>query len=321
MSTILDALRRLESDRRRKADDAPLEARVIATDGASPRGRRPRRPWLVGGVVALLAVGGAALFGLSMQPDGRERVAPEAGPSDALAAAASVAAKKPAGAGQPSVERLPEVAAGAGPAGSMATDPRKPASAGAAVGVAGALASSSPSSDAPAPIPIPVVTRGAVTRSAADARVAKAPAASAPADTLQDVRPISALPVARPDAANTGAAPRAGARAESTVETAAVAPRQRPAPTPSATKSAPPAPAVEPVAVSPRVREVAVVKTVWHPSPDRRIASLKISGESSGREVREGDVVEGLSVREIKLSGVVFEREGVTVERRVGAGH
>lgn len=63
-----------------------------------------------------------------------------------------------------------------------------------------------------------------------------------------------------------------------------------------------------------------MLKTVWHPRAERRVARVEVAGEPGGRELREGDVIEGYAVREIKLSGVVFERDGVTVERRVGAG-
>jgi uncharacterized protein (UPF0248 family) len=64
--------------------------------------------------------------------------------------------------------------------------------------------------------------------------------------------------------------------------------------------------------------EVFVVKTVWHPKPERRSASLRVSDRAELVEVREQDVVEGYVVREITPSSVVLVRDDVVVTHRVG---
>jgi len=174
-------------------------------------------------------------------------------------------------------------------------------------------------------------------RSRNEAATAAAAPATGQSDTVENIRPISMLPVARSRAPNPPAAarqsdpagpPATAPRPNGASDPAApVARRTDPDPAPNtserrsastsrtaATRSMPERDAT----VTPaRSREVAVLKTVWHPSPERRTARVSVSGDPAGREVREGDVVEGLSVREIKLSGVVFEREGVAIERRV----
>ena len=70
--------------------------------------------------------------------------------------------------------------------------------------------------------------------------------------------------------------------------------------------------------VVPRGPEFVVLKTIWHPSAERRSARLEFEGGGAAREVREGQWVEGFEVREIRLSGVVLEKEGVLREYRVG---
>ena len=62
-----------------------------------------------------------------------------------------------------------------------------------------------------------------------------------------------------------------------------------------------------------------VEKTLWHPSPDRRRAWLRVDGEDEARRVVEGDVVEGLLVAEIEPSGVVLERDGQRIQRGLGS--
>ena len=67
-----------------------------------------------------------------------------------------------------------------------------------------------------------------------------------------------------------------------------------------------------------RAPEFVVLKTIWHPSAERRSARLEFSDGGAAREVREGQWVEGFEVREIRLSGVVLEKQGVRREYRVG---
>lgn len=72
-----------------------------------------------------------------------------------------------------------------------------------------------------------------------------------------------------------------------------------------------------PQAAAPSVAQVGVVSTVWHPSGERRHAIVKTrAGET--REVREGDLVDGLLVDRIEPSRVVFSDGGMELVRRVG---
>jgi hypothetical protein len=66
--------------------------------------------------------------------------------------------------------------------------------------------------------------------------------------------------------------------------------------------------------------DVSIVRTVWHPRPERRVAHVAAPGGGEVVELHEGDEFVGLRVSEIKLSGVVFERNGVLISRRVGEG-
>jgi hypothetical protein len=63
---------------------------------------------------------------------------------------------------------------------------------------------------------------------------------------------------------------------------------------------------------------VKVLKTVWHPTPARRSASLALSSRAQPVEVRETDRIEGYRVEEITPSKVVLSRGDVTLTRRVG---
>jgi hypothetical protein len=63
---------------------------------------------------------------------------------------------------------------------------------------------------------------------------------------------------------------------------------------------------------------VSVEKTQWHPLADRRIAWLRVPGETDSQRVVEGDIVDGLIVSAIEPSGVVFERNGEKIRRVLG---
>jgi len=86
-----------------------------------------------------------------------------------------------------------------------------------------------------------------------------------------------------------------------------------------------PAHAPEPIAVEPADMMVVtlpddldVVRTRWHPRPDRRIAYLALPGERGTVEFNEGDFYGEWVIKEIELGGVVFEYDGATIVRSVG---
>jgi hypothetical protein len=82
---------------------------------------------------------------------------------------------------------------------------------------------------------------------------------------------------------------------------------------------APPAPAPARVATV-RPPKVTVEKTVWHPTPERRVARIEVEGHKGMLELHEGDAVGTLVVAEIQPSGVVFLHGGEKLHRKVGSG-
>ena len=64
--------------------------------------------------------------------------------------------------------------------------------------------------------------------------------------------------------------------------------------------------------------EVYVVRTAWHPKPERRSAKVRIAETNELVNVHEGDSVAGLVLREITPSAVVFGAGDVEIRRRVG---
>lgn len=62
---------------------------------------------------------------------------------------------------------------------------------------------------------------------------------------------------------------------------------------------------------------VHVVRTRWHPRPDRRAAWVAVGG-AEPREVREGEWVGAFEVRTIEPDGILFADGPLLVQRRVG---
>jgi hypothetical protein len=65
---------------------------------------------------------------------------------------------------------------------------------------------------------------------------------------------------------------------------------------------------------------VTVKKTIWHPTPERRVARVEVEGRKGSLELHEGDAVGTLVVSEIQPSGVVFLHGGEKLHRKVGSG-
>ena len=64
--------------------------------------------------------------------------------------------------------------------------------------------------------------------------------------------------------------------------------------------------------------ELAVLRTSWHPSPDRRLARVRITEGGAPREMREGETEGALHVMKIEPSAVVFMFQGREIRRSVG---
>jgi hypothetical protein len=303
MSTILKALKRVDDERKAEAAPKTLEEQVLS--GASHKPREPdgsRNKWLF----AVAGVGVGVLGGVGYWIAQRE---PEPPP---------VAAASPAP--ESVVTRAPEAMAQAVAAARPWQMPRQ----GAPVagneldanvreqlrpevtredGLPGALGSALPAAgNQPEPgvsAEIPPETRIEEQRARADALRRLAQRRTAPAEpqaTPEPARPSQA-PSAPPEApADGGAAFAAKAEPE---------------------RSAAPAPAreVEP-ASSPMRPALFVERTQWHPAPEKRSAWVRASGAAS--ELREGDVIEGARVREIRPSSVSFEQAGEAWKRGVG---
>ena len=64
--------------------------------------------------------------------------------------------------------------------------------------------------------------------------------------------------------------------------------------------------------------EIHVVRTDWHPKPERRSARVRVSSTDELITAHEGETVAGLVVHEITPSAVVFSAGDVEIRRRVG---
>ena len=283
MSTILEALRRLEKDKRSETA-APLESRILEPQPPSPSAGRSILPWAVA-IVAVLVAGG--LFFLSDQQ-----------PVERLAARTPLEVVPPA--------QVPVVA----PLSPVQRE-RTPRSL--APSTPGLLASASRERQSPVPQDSQQVPkREAEQPRDGLAKSAAPPSASAPKVTA--VRQSEIAPPPRRVASNSVAEkstppPPAVAKTVPSVVPAASPPRvTRP-------ESSPPTKTVQ---VVERAPDFVVLKTIWHPSAERRSARLEFEDGGAARDVREGQWVEGFEVREIRLSGVVLEKEGVRREYRVG---
>ena len=284
MSTILEALRRLEKDKRTESA-APLESRILEPQRPSRSAVRPILPWAVS-IGAILLAGG--LFFLSnRQPV--ERLAARTPLEVAPQAQAPVPA--PLSPVQRERERTPRSQAPSMP-GLLASPSRERQSS--------ALQESQQGPKSPAD------------RSRDDLAKAPAPsAASAPKVAPARRNEVTQTPRrAASDSVSEKPTPPPSAVAEAAPS---IAPASPPRATPS--ESPPPTKAVQVVARAP---DFVVLKTIWHPSAERRSARLEFENGGTAREVREGQWVEGFEVREIRLSGVVLEKEGVRREYRVG---
>jgi len=176
-------------------------------------------------------------------------------------------------------------------------------------------------------------------RGAGEPQVAAAPP---PAAVAPAAEPAPASPGAEPEAVSAAREPFAvdasadarrfqSPRAEAVAvaaEPAPAAPERAPAPrreaappTPPRVAAAAPAPAVEPLprpVVAPTLPRVVVESTVWHPDAARRTARVSLEGRDAPLELRQGDAVGSLVVREIEPGGVLFQLGDIELRRAVG---
>ncbi len=304
MSTILKALRRLEEEKAANEEPRPLREQIAS----APRGAlRARRTGWLAAVVALvlgIAAGGGVIWWLFGNPAAKPAVVAAAPAARAPTAVAppALAPPAPARAGPPDqafastveiVDRpdaLPRLAD---------ADPVEPG----------------PQQPKPGSVR-PVETSAAAERArqaalaefnAAERARRGLPPEAVPPPPSQPVEPVAAAQVAPPAPAPVALAPAPIVQA----------PAPAPAPAPAVAEAKP---AVKPAPSKPAMPKtaVSVERTTWHPLADRRIAWLRVPGESEPRRVVEGDVIDGLLVTTIEPSGVVFDRDGEKIRRALG---
>jgi hypothetical protein len=312
VSTILKALRRLEEE---KQVQLPRPLREQVTTAAPTR---RGLGWLAAmGAISAGVVVGALVFFLWPRLG-----APDAAPSEARSARAPASARvapvrPPRAMPPPAVAPGPAARTETSPGGGSATLP--PAALASRVEVVERMAPPARPPALPAPEP-----------ASPEPAVAQSPA---PAPPVRSARRVTAP---RPEAqAEEG--PRTEAPAAVVVASAALpappapVPRAEPAPraepvtarsdVPAAgsERSSPEPPSAPSKLVRTFVPGVLVVRTFWHPSPERRVAEIEVDGSPETLRLHEGDAVGPLVVREIEPSGVVFLHDEVELRRRVGA--
>lgn len=325
MSTILEALRRLEQDR--AAEAAPsLEAAVLSDTPSTPEIARRRAGWIAG-VFAAAAVGAGAM--LLLQPHGflhdeRSTIAsPLAVPPGAAGVAPSlppVAAAPPAvtppivtppvaaaevAAAQDDLAALDDAAAQDLPAVSPDVEPALP---------------HAPLAAEPTPMALPVPTHRHEPLPAESVPLARAPVPKSPAP-LGSATPPSETPIRVASVEPRAAAPKtslpgyAASGAEAGAIVAEPVARDAAEPNDGVRSTAPTRKRI--ARTAPASAGVLVLRTVWHPKPERRTALLEAPGDAAPREYREGDLVGRLTLLRIEPSAVVFERGGVEIREKL----
>jgi hypothetical protein len=64
--------------------------------------------------------------------------------------------------------------------------------------------------------------------------------------------------------------------------------------------------------------ELSILGTAWHPRSDRRTATVRLIKTGETRTLREGDAIDGLVLKEISPSAVVFLSGAVEIRLRLG---
>jgi hypothetical protein len=297
VSTILDALKKVERDR-----EAPQEE-VLAEIGLPTEAPRRGIPTRV--IVACASIGFAAGIGLALWRD----TAPlQQGPPPEPVTAPIIDVPPPP---QPAKPAGPAVNPPAAVPGAPAVDAAGPASAPPAA-VNPPVANPPPpaagnqivaGSDAPAgavvePSPFaPGTEPGAAAAAKPGARGTRKPRAAMPPGA---VAPPPQVALAPP--------PPVVAPLPPAVAPPAPAPEPLPPPV-QAEPAQPPAVVIDTGRSPPGTPRVALTFLQWSADPNRRFAFVSIDGAPAMR-VREGDTASGMTVAEITPTGVEFKREG-----------
>lgn len=301
MSTILDALKKVEDER----PQSPRERLLHVASPESPR----RRPLSLGVIATCAVLGFAAGIGLALwrnAPPFEVAMSPEPAPPPAIdvpvpppvAPADRVGAPLPA----------PPVAAAAG------TEPEAAAVAEATAALQLPAAPDAPGGAAPrsgAEVETPTVVAQAPAAGSAlePSPFARAGTARAEVENVDPGAPgapsRTAPPAPEPAADRLAALPSEAGPAGAPDEIAALGEPTAPVPEP------PPAPPelIDTGRSPPGAPKVVLSFLQWSTEPARRFALVSIDGAPSQR-VREGDAAAGMTVAQITPTGVQFSREG-----------
>jgi len=325
MSTILKALQKLEENQTERQFPATPELEGEVAAGKEGAGSRPwRRIALVVAAVLLSGVAGVGvtLAGLSywqasLFDSENAAVAADATADDVAVVAANTSAKN---ASDSALEVAPKQAA-------PVAMPQLAEEATVVI-VADILERRAAATVDPLDsLPVAILTRKPAARLAAvrETRVSRVPKAVEPPLARDEPAPTRREPVAiasvRVEAASPKPVRAPVVAVEPTKVAAAVLPEIRPKVTPKLSQDI--TPEFIPEIVRAPVPSVVVMRTIWHPRPERRRAELSVEegGATRTLELREGDYVGPLKLSEIGPLGVTFVLEGVEIQHRVGGTH
>jgi hypothetical protein len=299
VSTILKALQRVEGEKGGDGGEADGLREGLVPQG-EPLRRESGSRWRIG-MISLLAAILLGFFLWWMIPTG-EVVQPSAGLPPAVAAAP----ERPSEPSRRLERRLPpkpETRPETKPATSLA---RTAAPAGSPPALAAPQTIASP----PAPAPIEKPAPRVPVAEASPPSIAEPPA---PRERVV-VAPPPSPPIEEPT-------PRRRVAERPPPSATPPTPDARPETPPPPRTAEPPVPKAPAPAVVATVRppKVLVKRTIWHPTPGRRVAEVEVEGRKGALELHEGDAVGTLVVAEIQPSGVVFLHGGEELHRKVGA--
>ena len=315
MSTIMKALRRVEGERQQKTETDRLHGEVTGAglSGSSPLPRP--RTWLGIGLGVLLLAGlGLGLRGWQSSSPSASALTPTA---DAVAPLA--APRRPA-----TLDLTPPEAWAGGEAnGSLAGAPHarpgdraaRPQTPPAQAALPSATQPSAPAdgtaqnAQAPPRKNVNAAIKRHLKRRNSTIAGVPPPPTYVPPPTFDPDKPIErlALPVVRKPAASA----KPGEPYSPYLASRKSAQRRVVHPKPF---GSPP-----PVAAAGDPLGVQVLRTVWHPTPGKRIAYVSALVDGAQVELHEGEIWRQLRVGEIGLSSVVFEKGDQKISRKVGA--
>ena len=306
MSTIMKALRRVEGERQQKAETKRLHDEV--TGAARSGSSRLPRPRLVLGI----GLGVLLLVGLGLGLRGWQSSSPAAPAATVDAATPSAAPRRPATRDVTPPEARAEgedngFQAAAQPAASPGPPPQAapPSPAPPSASAGGTVADA----QAPGAQKVNAAIRRHLKRRNSTIAGVPPPPTYVPPPTFDPSKPAERL--ALPEVKKPAPSAKPGEPYSPYLASRESAQRRVTHPKPFAS---PP-----PVAAAGDPLGVQVLRTVWHPTPGKRIAYVSALIDGAEVELHEGEIWRQLKVGEIGLSSVTFEKGDLIIARKVGA--